>query len=73
MDDNGATLGRCVYDCNGNEPCETGCLDSFKSRQANCPCEVRTLCRIKGPYFSITYATYDITDILLVDKIFRAF
>ena len=40
IDDNGATLGRCVYACDGNESCETDCLDSFKLRQANCPCEV---------------------------------
>ena len=39
IDDNGATLGRCVYACNGNLDCEIDCLDSFKSRQANCPCE----------------------------------
>ena len=42
IDDNGATLGRCVYACDGNESCEAECLDSFKSRQANCPCEVPT-------------------------------
>ena len=40
IDENGATLGRCVYACDGNESCETDCLDSFKIRQTNCPCEV---------------------------------
>ena len=40
IDDNGATLGRCVYACDGNESCEADCIDSFKNRQANCPCEV---------------------------------
>ena len=40
IDENGATLGRCVYACDGNESCETDCLDSFKIRQSNCPCEV---------------------------------
>ena len=40
IDDNGATLGRCVYACDSNESCENECLDSFKIRQADCPCEV---------------------------------
>ena len=40
IDDNGATLGRCIYACDGNKSCEDNCLDGFKSRQANCPCEV---------------------------------
>ena len=40
IDDNGATLGRCVYACNGNDSCEADCIDGFKNRQANCPCEV---------------------------------
>ena len=43
IDDNGATLGRCVYACNGNENCEADCLDSFKNRQDNCPCEVKIM------------------------------
>ena len=42
IDDNGATLGRCIYACDDNESCETDCVNSFKIRQTNCPCEVWT-------------------------------
>ena len=42
-DKNGATLGRCVYACQGNEDCEMDCITSFKNRQTHCPCEVFNL------------------------------
>ena len=40
IDNNGITMGRCVNACNGNAACEIDCLDEFKLRQMNCPCEV---------------------------------
>jgi len=39
IDDNSLKLGRCVYNCENNEQCEDDCLDRFKTRQLNCPCE----------------------------------
>ena len=40
LDENGVSLGRCVYDCKDNEDCEDQCLERFKIRQIECPCEV---------------------------------
>ena len=40
IDHNGMTMGRCVHACDGNEACELDCLNAFKIRQMNCPCEV---------------------------------
>ena len=46
IDDNGSKLGRCINACNNNvaiEWCEDQCLNQFKFRQSNCPCEVKCL------------------------------
>ena len=40
FDHNGMTMARCVHACDGNEACELDCLDKFKTRQMDCPCEV---------------------------------
>ena len=40
IDTNGIAMGRCVHACNGNEECEFDCLNGFKTRQLDCPCEV---------------------------------
>ena len=40
IDINGASLGRCVNDCQNESECENSCLDVFKAQQLNCPCEV---------------------------------
>ena len=37
------SLGRCVYDCQDHELCEVGCLEEFKTRQTDCPCEENCL------------------------------
>ena len=41
IDDNGSKLGRCIYSCNNNDTCEDQCVDQFKTRQFDCPCEVK--------------------------------
>ena len=33
-------MGRCVNACSGNQSCELNCLNAFKTRQIECPCEV---------------------------------
>ena len=45
IDDNGSKLGRCIYACNNDDACEDQCVDQFKTRQFNCPCEVQYLHR----------------------------
>ena len=40
IDDNSIMLGRCVHACNDDQGCEDDCLNRFKTRQLNCPCEV---------------------------------
>ena len=39
LDDNSLSLGRCIYQCDNHELCELGCLEEFKTRQTDCPCE----------------------------------
>ena len=36
-------MGRCIYACNNEEACEDQCVDQFKTRQFDCPCEVHGL------------------------------
>ena len=43
IDTNGIAMGRCVHACNENEACESDCLNAFKTRQMNCPCEVSSI------------------------------
>ena len=43
IDTNGIAMGRCVHACNGNEECEMDCLNGFKTRQMDCPCEVSSI------------------------------
>ena len=42
LDINGMSLGRCIYNCEDNEDCEASCVDQFKTRTDDCPCEVGT-------------------------------
>ena len=53
FDHNGMTMARCVHACDGNEACELDCLDKFKTRQMDCPCEVSI--------FSYQYESFSIT------------
>ena len=46
IDENSLKLGRCIYNCENNEDCENDCINRFKTRQVNCPCEV-----LKKKYF----------------------
>ena len=39
MDANGASLARCIYNCEDNGDCESDCVSQFKGHTANCPCE----------------------------------
>ena len=39
MDVNGASLARCIYNCEDNGDCESDCVAQFKGHTANCPCE----------------------------------
>ena len=55
MDKNGSKLGRCIYACNNNDTCEDQCVDLFKFRQFDCPCEVQCLITL-----------YDINYILII-------
>ena len=34
------SLARCIYNCEDNDDCEDACVDQFKGRTADCPCEV---------------------------------
>ena len=43
IDQNSLTLGRCVYECKGNESCQLDCAKRFDTRQLECPCEVQQL------------------------------
>ena len=36
-------MGRCIYECQNHELCEVGCLEEFKNRQTDCPCEEKCL------------------------------
>ena len=40
LDVNGASLARCIYNCNDNSDCEDECVSQFKGRTDDCPCEV---------------------------------
>ena len=40
LDINGMSLGRCIYNCEDNEECEASCVEQFKTRTDDCPCEV---------------------------------
>ena len=40
LDQNGMTLGRCIYSCEDNSECEAACVEQFKTRTEDCPCEV---------------------------------
>ena len=45
LDQNGMSLARCIYSCEDNSDCEAACVDQFKIRTEDCPCEV-------GSYFN---------------------
>ena len=36
------SLARCIYSCEDNSDCEAACVDQFKLRTEDCPCEVCT-------------------------------
>ena len=40
IDQNSLTLGRCIHACDNDGNCENACLNQFKTRQSDCPCEV---------------------------------
>ena len=40
MDTNGQSLARCIYNCGDDESCETDCVQQFKAKTDDCPCEV---------------------------------
>ena len=40
LDVNGASLARCIYNCEENAECEASCVEQFKTRTEDCPCEV---------------------------------
>ena len=48
IDENGSKLGRCIYACNNNDDCEDQCVEQFKTRQYDCPCEVDFLVLAAG-------------------------
>ena len=43
LDVNGMSLARCIYSCEDNEDCEDACVQQFKTRTDDCPCEVRLM------------------------------
>ena len=54
IDDNGSKLGRCIYACNNDDACEDQCVEQFKTRQFDCPCEVKSF------VFTIQIIPFDI-------------
>ena len=40
LDINGMSLARCIYSCEENGDCEAACVEQFKIRTDDCPCEV---------------------------------
>ena len=40
LDVNGMSLARCIYNCVDNGDCEDACVEQFKIRTEDCPCEV---------------------------------
>ena len=43
MDVNGSSLARCIYNCEDNGNCEAACVEQFKTRTDDCPCEVNSV------------------------------
>ena len=43
LDVNGMSLARCIYSCEDNGDCEDACVQQFKTRTDDCPCEVRKM------------------------------
>ena len=40
MQEKSIDLGRCIVDCKDDQLCEQSCVDLFKSRYDECPCQV---------------------------------
>ena len=40
LDINGQGLARCIYNCKDDTECEADCVEQFKTKTENCPCEV---------------------------------
>ena len=45
------SLARCIYNCEDNSDCEASCVEQFKTRTEDCPCEV-------GPIFYDLLTTF---------------
>ena len=43
LDVNGMSLARCIYNCADNGDCEDACVEQFKIRTEDCPCEVSSM------------------------------
>ena len=37
---NGQSLAYCIYNCKDDELCEADCVEQFKVKNDDCPCEV---------------------------------
>ena len=59
IDDNSLSLGRCIYQCQNHELCEVGCLEEFKTRQTDCPCEENCLAGCPCPGYDCIDTTSD--------------
>ena len=42
IDDNGKSLARCILACNDSD-CEMECVEQFKTKHKDCPCQVSYL------------------------------
>ena len=66
LDVNGMSLARCIYNCEDNGGCENECVAQFKSRTADCPCEVfRSIINID--------CSIQFDPILVVQKVYLTF
>ena len=43
MKEKSIDLGQCIIDCKGDESCEQSCVNLFKDRYNQCPCQVKNM------------------------------